>query len=66
MERKIEVEKEREERRRNLILKEVKVREEKRKEAVEEIFKDIDVKVIIEKMQKLGGNIERGTEMIVG
>lgn len=45
-------------------MKEVKVREEKIKEAVEEIFKDIDVKVIIEKMQKLGGNVERGTEMI--
>lgn len=46
MERKIKIKeiKEREERRKNL-LKGVKVKEEKRKEAVEEIFKDIDVKM---------------------
>lgn len=41
-------------------MKEVKVRNWKRKEAVEEIFKIIEVKVKIEKMQKLGENIEEG------
>lgn len=50
MERKIKI-KEREERRKNL-LKGVKVKEEKRKEAVEEIFKDIDLKMKIGEAQK--------------
>lgn len=63
MERRIEV-KESEERRKNLILKEVKVKERKRKAATEEIFKDINIKVNIEKMGKLRGNVERGTETI--
>lgn len=58
VERRIEV-KESEERRKNLILKEVKVKERKKKEAIEEIFKDINVKVNIEKTEKLRGNVER-------
>lgn len=65
MERRIEV-KESEERRKNLILKEVKGKERKRKAAIEEIFKDINIKVNIEKMEKLRGNVERGTENNLG
>lgn len=63
VERRIEV-KESEERRKNLILKEVKVKERKRKAAREEIFKDINIKVNIEKTETLRGNVERGTETI--
>lgn len=45
-------------------MKEVKVINGKRKEAVEEIFKIIEVKVKIEKMQKLRENVEGRTETI--
>lgn len=43
-------------------MKEVKDKEGKRKEAVKEIFKDIDVKVKIGGTQKLEGNAERERE----
>lgn len=43
--------KEREERRRNIVIKEVKVQEGKRREAMEGIFRDIGVKA----ERKLGG-----------
>lgn len=63
VERRIEI-KERQKRSKNLILKEVKVKEGKRKEAVEEMFKDIGVKVKIGETQKSGGNAETGMETI--
>lgn len=56
--------KEREKRRRNVVMKEIEVREGKKKEAVEEILKDIGVKGKIEGMRKLRENVERGTETI--
>lgn len=45
-----------------MVMKEIKVRERKRKEAVEEILKDIEVKGRIAGMRKLRENAERGTE----
>lgn len=57
VERRIEIK--RQKRSKNLILKEVKVKEGKRKEEVEEMFKDIGVKVKIGETQKSGGNAER-------
>lgn len=46
-------------------MREVEVKDEKRKKAVENIFKDIDVKVKIAETRKVGGNAERGTETIL-
>lgn len=56
--------KEREKRRKNIIIKEIKVKEGNRKKAVEEVLIDIRVEARIEEVRKLGGNEERGTEMI--
>lgn len=58
--------KETEERRRNVVMKEIKVREGKRKEAMEEVLKDTGVKVRIEGIRKLRENVERGTETDLG
>lgn len=55
----------RRERRERRILKEVKVKERKRKEAVEEIFQNINVKVKIGKARKLGRNAEKGAVTIL-
>lgn len=52
IERKIEI-KEKEERRKNVAMKEIKMRKGRRKKAVEEILKDIGVKVRIEGIRKL-------------
>lgn len=64
IERKIEI-KEREERRKNVVMKEIKVRKGKRKEAVEEILKDIGIKGRIEGVRKLRGNVEKKTDIWV-
>lgn len=64
VERKLEI-KEREERRKNVIMKEVIVKESKRKEAVKGIFQDIGVRVNIGETRRIGGNSERGTETIL-
>lgn len=56
VERRLEV-KEREERRRNVAMKEVTVKEGKRREAVEEIFDSIGAKVKIKQVKRLKGNM---------
>lgn len=38
--------------------------EGKKREAVEELLERIEVKVKIEEVQKIKGNVERGTELI--
>jgi len=58
MERKIEL-REREERKRNFLIKGLVVKEGKRKEAVEEIFKILEVKADIEEVKRIGGEGER-------
>lgn len=60
IERKLEM-KEREERRRNVVMK---ISEGRTREAVEEILKDIEVEGRIERIRKLKENVERGTETI--
>jgi len=52
--------KEREKRKRNIIIKGIKVREGKRREAVEEILEGIGVKVEVREIRKIGIGIERG------
>lgn len=46
---------ERKERRRNVVVRELEVREGKRREAVEGLFKEIGTEVIMEKVNKVGG-----------
>lgn len=46
---------ERKERRRNVVVRELKVREGKRREAVEGLFKEIGTEVMMEKVNKVGG-----------
>lgn len=63
VERRIKM-KEREERRRNIIIKKVEVKEGKRKEAVEEILKALGVKVDMKEVKKLGEE-GKGREMLL-
>ncbi|KAL6421075.1 hypothetical protein ACFW04_013599 [Cataglyphis niger] len=56
---------EREERRRNVLIKGVEVKKGRRRVAVEELFDNIGVKAEIEEMRKIGGGVERGREMMV-
>lgn len=63
IERRIEM-REREERRRNIILKGVEVKEGKRREAVEEVFKVLGVRAEMEEIKKLGG-VERRAMLLV-
>lgn len=46
---------ERKERRRNVVVRELEVREEKRREAVEGLFKEIGTEVMMEEVNKVGG-----------
>lgn len=62
VEKRLEV-KEREERR-NVVMKEVTVKEGKRRKAVEEIFDSIGAKVKIKQVRRLKGNMEREREML--
>ncbi|KAL6420239.1 hypothetical protein ACFW04_014609 [Cataglyphis niger] len=55
---------EREERKRNLLIKGVEVKEGRKRAAVEELFGS-GVKAEIEEMRKIGGSIEGGKEMMV-
>jgi len=64
MERKLEF-KEREERRKNIIIKGVEVKEGKRREAVEEVIGALGMKVDIESCWKLGRGTVVGQEMIL-
>lgn len=59
MEKKME-RKEREEKMRNIVKKKVKMEEGKRREAVEGIFRDVEV----EEVRRLKGDAEKGTEML--
>lgn len=56
--------KERKERRKNIVIKGIKVKEGKRREVVKEMMKDIGMKVKIEEIRRLKGNEEGETEMI--
>ncbi|KAL6420233.1 hypothetical protein ACFW04_014603 [Cataglyphis niger] len=56
---------EREERRRNVLIKGVEVKEGRRRMAVEELFDSIGVKAEIEEVRKIGGGVEGGREMMV-
>ncbi|KAL6417343.1 hypothetical protein ACFW04_014592 [Cataglyphis niger] len=54
---------EREERRKNVLIKEVE--EGRRRVAVEELFESIEIKSEIEEVRKIVGSVERGREMVV-
>lgn len=56
---------EREERRKNIIIKRVEVRNGKRKEAVEEILEKIGVKVEIKEIKRIRGGMEDTEEMVL-
>ncbi|KAL6417092.1 hypothetical protein ACFW04_012988 [Cataglyphis niger] len=56
---------EREERRKNVLIKRVEVKEGRRRVAVEELFDSIGIKAEIEEVRKIGGNVEEGREMMV-
>lgn len=54
LEKRMEV-RERKERRRNVVVRELEVREGKRREAVERLFKEIGTDVMMEEVNKVGG-----------
>lgn len=56
--------KEREKRRRNIVIKGIKITKGKRREVVEKMMKDIGAKVKVEEIRRLKGNKEEGTQMI--
>ncbi|KAL6421060.1 hypothetical protein ACFW04_013584 [Cataglyphis niger] len=53
---------EREERRRNVLIKGMEVKEGRRRTAVEELFGSIGVKAEIEEVRKIGGDVEGGND----
>lgn len=64
IERRIERQ-EREERRKNIIIKGLKVKNGKRREAIEEVLNKIGTKVEIREIRKIGTGKEEGEEMVV-
>ncbi|KAL6419708.1 hypothetical protein ACFW04_013672 [Cataglyphis niger] len=56
---------EREERRRNVLIKGVEVKEGRKRVAVEKLFDSIEIKAEIEEVRKIGGSVEEGREMMV-
>ncbi|XP_011702471.1 PREDICTED: trichohyalin-like [Wasmannia auropunctata] len=64
MERKLEI-KEREERRKNIVIKGLEVKEEKRREAVEELMKRMGVEVEIREVKKMREEREKGEETVL-
>lgn len=64
MERKIEM-KEREEKRKNVIIREMEVSEGRRKEMAEEIIKRTGAKVSIEEVKRIGGDREKDRETVL-
>ncbi|KAL6417325.1 hypothetical protein ACFW04_014576 [Cataglyphis niger] len=56
---------EREERRRNVLIKGVVVKEGRRRGAVEELFDNIGIKAEIKEVRKIGESVEEGREMMV-
>ncbi|XP_011864665.1 PREDICTED: uncharacterized protein LOC105560291 [Vollenhovia emeryi] len=57
--------KEREEKRRNVVMRGVEVREGKRREAVEEVMKIIGAKAEIKEVRRIGERREEGREMLL-
>lgn len=57
--------KEREERRKNIIIKGLEVREGKRREAVKEVLRKVGVDVEIEEIRRVGGGIKDRREMVL-
>lgn len=64
IERKMEM-REREERRKNIIIKGVKVKNGRRREAVEEVLKRTGAKADMEEAKKLGGEEGKGGEILL-
>ncbi|CAL1672140.1 unnamed protein product [Lasius platythorax] len=56
---------EREERKKNVLIKGVEVKEGKRREAIEEVFNCMGIKAEFEEIKKVGGETEGGREMFV-
>lgn len=56
--------KEKKDRKRNIVVKGVKIMGGKKKEAVEKIMKDIETEIKIEEIRRLRGNEEKETKMI--
>lgn len=64
LERRIEI-KEREERRTNIIIKEVEMKEGKKREVLEDVLRVIGVKAEIEEIRKLEGQKAKDREMLM-
>ncbi|KAL6418378.1 hypothetical protein ACFW04_012164 [Cataglyphis niger] len=56
---------EREERRKNVLIKGVEVKKGRRRVAVEKLFESIEIKSEIEEVRKIVGGVEGGREMVV-
>lgn len=63
IERKMEL-RAREERKKNILIRVLEVKEGKRREAVEELLEGIVVKVEIEEVRRLGGDKDKGRELV--
>ncbi|XP_036147203.1 histone-lysine N-methyltransferase, H3 lysine-79 specific-like [Monomorium pharaonis] len=63
IERRLEM-KEREDRRKNLLIKGVEVKEGNRKEAVEKVFREIGAEVTVKGVRRIGEGSKKGREMI--
>lgn len=57
--------KEREEKRKNVIIREMEVSEGRRKEMAEEIIKRAEAKVSIEEVKRIGGDREKDREIVL-
>lgn len=55
---------EREERKKNILIKGLETKERKRREAVEELLEGIEVKIEIEEIRRLRGDKDKGRELI--
>ncbi|XP_071581240.1 uncharacterized protein [Temnothorax nylanderi] len=64
IERKLE-KKEREERRRNVVIRGLEVKEGGRRQEAEKLLEGINVKVKVIEVKKIGGDIEKGREMVL-
>lgn len=63
IERKMEL-KEREERKKNILIRWLEMKERKRKKAVEKVLERMEVKVEIEEVKRMGGDKEKGRELV--
>lgn len=64
LERRLDI-REKEERRRNVVIREVEVREGDRRKAVEEILGVVGAKVMVEEIKKIGEVKQKGREMLL-